>query len=129
MAKQEGPLRLSGKIGKLIHSTGGKGKAYTRQASQKKIKNKSEKFIAEKERTALLNRLCSRINIIFKHGGKRIKPGVFYSNLGSRMREEKSCERILLLDMLRGMEVNEKYKLETIFSFPTVEVTEEENWK
>lgn len=120
MAKQIGALKLSGKFDDKIAvaQSKKKGRGYVKAASDKKMKNQSDQFKAETARTKLTNGLSSRINNIFKRAASYIKPSHFYRALNTRFRAEKSNERILLLDMLQDMEINEAYKLETLFSFP-----------
>lgn len=81
-------------------------------------KKEEAAFKTQYTRTQVMNALASAVNLIAGVYAKRLKPGSFYSLLQSSLRKESRNDRVLLLNELDGMEINEKYRFTAICSLP-----------
>ena len=70
----------------------------------------------------MLNALASAVNLIAGVYEKRLKPGNFHSLVQSRLRKESRKARVLLLNKLDSMKINEKYRLSSICSVPDMRI-------
>lgn len=104
-----GIVKVEGKVGDNILLRGGRYGPHMRKAVKPGIKKDEPALKKEYSRTGFLNNLASEINAAIKEHCAVLKSGRFYELLLSRFRKEPINNRLLLLQTLKGMEVNEAY--------------------
>lgn len=113
MAKAKaGLIGVEGKLGDHIFtSRKGRYGSYIRQVVKPGTKKNEPALKQQYSRTGFLNALASDINTMIKAHYGNFKSGRFYENLQSRFRQEPENNRLLLLQQLKGMEINDAYPL------------------
>jgi hypothetical protein len=110
MAKAKtGLIGIEGKLGDHIISRKGRYGSYIRQVVKPGTKKHEPALKQQYSRTGFLNALASDINTMVKSHCGSFKSGRFYENLQSRFRQEPENNRLLLLQQLKGMEINDAY--------------------
>lgn len=125
MAKLNSSIgNYSGKIGDLVHVAGNKNKAHVRKAVAPGRRKNEPAFKEQHSRTGMLNTLAGEINRVMETYCMSLRPRPFYRILLVRLRRERENNRFLLLRQLKGMEINESYKLKQL-GVQTVSVKQE----
>jgi hypothetical protein len=110
MAKAKtGLIGVEGKLGDHIISRKGRYGSYIRQVVKPGTKKHEPALKQQYSRTGFLNALASDINTMIKEHCGGLKSGQFYEKLQSRFRQEPENNRSLLLQQLKGMEINDAY--------------------
>lgn len=113
MAKaRAGIITVEGKIGDHIISRKGRYKSYIRKVVEPGTKRNEPALKQQHSRTGFLNSFASDINTIIKENSDGLKSSQFYEKLQSRFRKEPENNRLLLLQTLKGMEINPSYPFE-----------------
>lgn len=115
MAKQNSIINLRGKVGDTVFTRGKNG--YSAKPAPKKgtAAQKKKGKQPQNLRMGALNALAGQISGALKFYGYPFTPGSFYKRLMKRFHLEKSDARILLLDSLERMEVNDDYKFGELY--------------
>jgi hypothetical protein len=112
MAKLKNSIgNYSAKIGDLVHVACGKNKAHVRKAVEPGRRKNEPAFKEQHSRTGMLNTLAGEINRVTETYCTSLRPRTFYRILLGRLRREPANNRFLLLRQLKGMEINDTYKL------------------
>jgi len=122
MAKQKGPIKLSGKTGNIVFS---KGRYGARAGTAPELTTRQKKEIAARPqnlRTEVLSRFASGLLNAVKYHADVLVPGRFFNNMLSLFRKEPTNHRVLLLQQLREMEVNPNYRFEELCPKPETEL-------
>ncbi len=82
---------------------------YVRRLVKEGSKKNEPALKLQYRRTKFLNNLASEVNQVVRTFGSLIKFKNFYSSVLSRFRKEPLNNRFLLLQQLKGMELNERY--------------------
>ncbi len=107
-----GIVKVEGKVGDNILLRGGRYGPHMRKAVKPGTKRDEPALKKEYSRTGFLNNLASEINTAIKEHCAMLKSGRFYEMLLSRFRKEPLNNRLLLLQTLKGVEVNPVYPFE-----------------
>ena len=109
-------VNLSGKYGENIIVNGSKNKAHTRPAAKAKSKKRLAVLKKTHSRNKPLNQLASELNTIvgMKQYAAGFKSRDFYHRMQKRFRKTQSNHRFILLNQLKGMEVNELNTLHSL---------------
>jgi hypothetical protein len=125
MAKAKaGLITIEGKIGGHIISRRGRYKSYIRKVVEPGTKKNEPALKQQYSRTGFLNSFASDINTIIKENSDGLKSSQFYEKLQSRFRKEPENNRLLLLQNLKGMEINPSYPFEK-HGMPDIDCTTE----
>lgn len=111
MAKAKtGLIGVEGKLGDHIVTTSKSRYGSTIRQVVKPGTKKNEPALKQQySRTRFLNAFASDINTMMKADCGNFKSGRFYENLQRRFRQEPENNRLLLLQQLKGMEINDAY--------------------
>ena len=114
MAKiKTGLIRPNGKLGDHVFIDSKHGDII-RKAITPGLKKDEPELKKQFSRTGFLNKIASEINAVVQQYNRPFKDGQFYQSIQSRLRAEPENNRFLLLQQLKGLEVNPKYKLEKL---------------
>ena len=123
MAKQTGITKFSGMLHEVVFV---QSSTYGDHSRSKPTKSASKKALqgltAENSKTAAINKLASQVRKVAKHYGKRFCPGSFYTGMMDLLRLPQSTTRILMLDALRGYEINKDYPIARYWWSPKIEI-------
>ena len=98
------------------------GKNYSSKKPAKGIKKNEPELKGQYSRTAFLNELAGEINDRITGYNSFIKVGNFYQNMQSRFRKEPTNNRLLLLNQLKGMDINPKHPFRKLCAPPLLKV-------
>ena len=110
MAKpRDGLIEIEGKLGDHIITRHGRYKSYVRKVVKAGTKKDEPALKQQYSRTGFLNVLASDVNMLLTENSEGLKSSRFYEWVQSRFRTEPLNNRLLLLQTLKGMEVNPAY--------------------
>ena len=104
-----GMIKIEGKVEDKVLLGGGRYGPYMRKAVEPGTKKDEPALKKEYSRTGFLNNLASEINAAIKEHCGALKSSRFYEQLLSKFRKEPVNNRLLLLQTIKGMEVNDSY--------------------
>ena len=122
MAKQNGAVALSGKLGDIVFQNGKHGKRARTAPTLTAEQRKAKAILPQNQRTGKLNALAGTINTAVGHYAGALKKGDFYSTLLAIFRAEKTNEQTLLLRRLWALEISPRYPFEKACPKPKVDV-------
>jgi hypothetical protein len=102
-------LKLSGKIGDKVHVQSSKYGYVVREAPVQGTRKDEPAFKKQHSRTAILNKLASELNRTIPQYCGSFKSKGFYSHMHELFRKEPLNNRFLLLQQVKGLEVNKRY--------------------
>ena len=115
MAKvQDGIIKVRGKFGNYVVTNGIKQGPVLRRRPDRKLANESEPFKKQASRAAVLNKLASEINNVIRHFHADLRPRDLYQRLLGYLRKESSDNRFMLLQVLKGLEINTRYRFDKL---------------
>lgn len=98
------------------------GKNYSSKKPEAGLKKDEPVLKQQYRRTAFLNELASEINRMIKSRKGFVPSGRFYQNMQARFRKEPINNRLLILDRLKGMEINTLNRLQQISPAPAIDI-------
>jgi hypothetical protein len=119
--EHESLIKMKGELDGRIYKIR-KGKNYSSKKPAPGIKKDEPGLKGQYSRTGFLNELASELNEIIKAYKNFIRPKEFYHNLLSRFRKEPENNRLLLLNRLKGMDINPRHPFLKISSVPGISV-------
>ena len=126
MAKQDGIIKVKGKLDNKIFVRGGKGLDYVRAATKPGVKRGEVAMRMQYNRTALFNKLASQLNKLLDSYYSPMKSSDFYRRVHKLLRREPLDNRCLLLMQLKGMELHPGHSLSKMGSTTiTINIDEE----
>ncbi len=113
MAKVDNSIiKVSGKFGKYVVTNGPKQGRVIRRRPNRKLVNEPEPFRKQASRAAVLNKLASEINRVVRYFHSDLLSSDLYQRLLSYFRNEPLDDRFMLLQILKGFEINTRYRFE-----------------
>ena len=101
-------FKVSGEVDGMVYKMTRKGKNYISKKPAAGNKKQEPALKLQYQRTAFLNELAGELNGMIKDYCAFIWPSEFYQRVQSRFRKEPENIRILLLNRLLNMEVNQR---------------------
>jgi hypothetical protein len=103
-------IKLSGRYGNDVHVQSNTFDPYVRKAPKTGTRKDEPAFKAQHSRTRTLNTLAGEITSIIDRYYPNFKRAELYRRILKHFRKEPLDHRCLLLQQLKGMEINEDYK-------------------
>lgn len=119
--EHESIIKIRGELDGRIYKIR-KGKNYSSKKPAPGIKKDEPALKDQYTRTAFLNELASELNGMIKAYNNFIRPNEFYHNLQSLFRKEPENNRLLLLNQLKGTEINARHRLLKMNPAPEINV-------
>lgn len=107
-------MRIKGKLGELVYIDSGTYGHHVRKAPKKGSKKEEPAFKEQINRTKFLNQLAAEINLAIDRYHSAFKQSDFYVRLQKCFRKEPLDIRFLLLNRLKGLEVNDNYPMQKL---------------